>query len=371
MPNSSFMDGTSRQVLVGVVDTSEKHRVQVEQALTSFYRVASWADTGIAMTALRKTPPCAVVVDRGAGPQDALDFVREMRRDPVFTDVPVIFTSNGEDGGIRGLAATAGADAFLLKPYRRSALIGAITQQINRAVERKWDTLPTLQRSALVNTMDVFNSISDVIEKGEPIAYASVTQACGPLVEAVGMREYKGILNGVRDHDNVSYAHSLGMATLLLLFGYTIGLKGNDLSLLGSAGLLHDVGKMSIPHEVLNKPGSLTGEEFERMKSHVAVTVDYLRKCDDLPRNVLMIAEQHHERLDGSGYPSGLKGAELNELSRMAAIVDVFCALSDRRVYRPAMDAEDALHVMTEEMPGKLDMQLLSLFRDMLLDART
>jgi HD-GYP domain-containing protein (c-di-GMP phosphodiesterase class II) len=359
----------SRRELVTVVDTSESHRRQVEHALTSFYRIATFGNTNDALAAMTLAPPCAIVVDRGAGPLDAYEFISTLRRETDLAETPVIFISGSDDATTRKAAIACGASSFLSKPYRRSMLIRAISQQINKAVEKRWDKLPTLQRDALVGTMEIFNSVSDVIESGEPIAYSKVTDACGPLVEAVGTGEFRVILNEVRGHDNFSYAHSLGVATLLLLFGYTIGLKGDELSLLGSGGLLHDVGKMSIPYDVLNKVGTLSKDEHEMMKGHVTGTHDYLSKCLDLPRNILLIGDQHHERLDGTGYPKGLKGTELNELARMSAIVDVFCALSDRRPYKPALEAEQALHVMTEQMPGKLDMQLLSLFREMLLDS--
>jgi len=359
----------SRRELVAVIDSSESHRRQVEHALMSFYRVASYGDTGEVMAAMHKFPPCAIVVDKGAGPLDALEFIKSLRRHPLFLDVPVVFISATDDPATRKAAMESGANSFLAKPYRRSMLIRAISQQINKAVERRWEKLPTLQRDALIGTMDIFNSVSDVIESGEPIAYSKVTDACGPLVEAVGTGDFKVILSEVRGHDNFSYAHSLGVATLLLLFGYTIGLKGEELSLLGSGGLLHDVGKMSIPYEVLNKVGALSKDEQDLMKGHVTGTHDYLEKCLDLPRNILLIGSQHHERLDGSGYPKGLKGGELNELARMSSIVDVFCALSDRRPYKTAMAAEQALHVMINDMTGRLDQQLLLLFREMLLDS--
>ena len=365
---SAAEKAASRKVLVAVIDASDGHRRQVAQALTSFYRVITFANSNEAIAVLRDMPPCAVLVDQTAPPLGGADFVRMLRRENLLSDIPVILTHHADEASVQAEAEECGANAFLSKPYRRSSLIRVISQQINKNVERKWEVLPSLQRKALVSTMDVFNSISDVIEKGDPIAYATVMDACGPLVEAVGMREYKDILNGVRDHDNYSYAHSLGTATLLLLFGHTIGLKEPDLSLLGSGGLLHDVGKMLIPYEVLNKPSSLASGEFEVMKSHVPLTLQYLGKCPDIPKNLVVIAAQHHERLDGSGYPLGLKGPALNELARMAAIVDVFCALSERRVYRPPTDAEHALHIMTEELATKLDQKLLALFREMLLD---
>ena len=88
-----------------------------------------------------------------------------------------------------------------------------------------------------------------------------------------------------------------------------------------------------------------------------------------IPKPVIIIAAQHHEKLDGSGYPHGLKGDDLNDLARMASIVDVLSALTDRRVYKPPMPAEKALSIMTDEMGHHLDQHFLSMFKAMLLDA--
>ena len=105
------------------------------------------------------------------------------------------------------------------------------------------------------------------------------------------------------------------------------------------------------------------------MKSHVPETVKFLCSNKDIPKAVLDIASQHHEKINGTGYPNGLKGSELNELARMASIVDVFSALTDRRVYKPPMEPEKAIKIMTEEMTTHLDQNFLRLFQAMLLDA--
>ena len=172
----------------------------------------------------------------------------------------------------------------------------------------------------------------------------------------------------MRNHDNYSYVHSLRVATFLGLFGNVLGIKGDDLTTLTTGGLLHDIGKMSIPPEVLNKPGKLTDDEFAVMKSHVTFTIEHLEGSSDIPRGVGIIASQHHEKLDGTGYPFGLKGGELNQLARMASIIDIFSAITDRRVYKDPVPPERALEIMSN-MKDQLDQPLLSVFREMLLDA--
>ncbi len=174
----------------------------------------------------------------------------------------------------------------------------------------------------------------------------------------------------MRQHDNYSYVHSLRVATFLTVFGQAIGLTGDDLLVLASGGLVHDIGKTSIPLDVLNKPGRLEPAEWAVMRSHVDRTLALLqRQPQPPPHGVLVIAAQHHEKLDGSGYPRGLRGPALNDLARMASIVDVFGALTDRRVYKPPMAPEQALDLMAGGMAAGLDQSLLVRFRGMLLDA--
>ena len=91
---------------------------------------------------------------------------------------------------------------------------------------------------------------------------------------------------------------------------------------------------------------------------------------DNLPSAVFIIAEQHHEKIDGTGYPNGLKGKDLNELARMAAVVDVFSALTDRRVYKEPMPVAKAMQIMTDEMTSHLDQKYVKMFRSILIDAK-
>jgi len=355
------------KALVAIVDGQKSRRSQVAAALSNFYQVVTYPDAHRALQALRVVQPSVLLVDDEVPPVGGLDFVQVLRRDNSLADLPVLLFLRADD---HGAGLQAGAQACLIKPYRRSILVQTISSLVNIGLQGKWEALPDPQRVALKGTIEVFNTISDDIANGEPIGFSTVSKACSPLVEAVNKKDFKAMMAGVKDHDNYSYAHSLRVATLLTLFGNTIGLSAEDQLLLASGGLLHDVGKMTIPHEVLNKPGRLSPDEWVVMRNHVPASIRYLRCCEDLPKPIMVIAEQHHEKLDGSGYPHGLAGSELNQLARMAAIVDVFSALTDRRVYKPPMDPEQALVIMTEQM-GKhhLDLYLLGMFREMLLDA--
>lgn len=358
----------ARKTLVCVIDGNPRHQAAIAEALISFYEVIRFGDGLEAIRVLEAQPPAAIVLDEQAPPTDGVALLAALKANPRLRDVPVVFTSTWKDSPNIRLALEHEASASLLKPFKRSLLIDTISKQVNQAIEAVWETVEPVQRSALKKTVSTFNHISDLVGSGEPLPYAEVKESCAPLVEAVKNDNYHDILKGVRGHDNYSYVHSLRVATFLSLFGHTIGIRGDDLGTLATGGLIHDIGKMEIPHAVLNKAGRLDDEEWTVMRSHVPKTLACLERTPGIPKGVMTIAAQHHEKLDGTGYPNGLQGREMNELARMASIVDIFGALTDRRVYKPPMAPEEALKIMAG-MTREVDQHLLAMFRSMLLDA--
>jgi len=359
---------TSGRNYLYAVSYSDQYLTQIEQAAHSFYRTRTFKDPFELLDLLRKQVPSALVVDARLEGMSGIDMISKVRAFLGSDRLPIVYTVQGNR-----LDQISAANGFpgvkpLEKPYRRTELLHAISSQVNSTVEAEWDNIEPVQQAALKNTLASFNSIADMISEGEPVVYENIATSCEPLIQAVQNQNYKEMLKGVRGHDNYSYVHSMRVATLLSLFGAAIGIKGDEHMILTAGGLLHDVGKMSIPHEVLNKAGKLDDSEFFVMKSHVTHTVEFLEMTQTLPKGVMIIAGQHHEKLDGSGYPDGLKGKELNQLARMAAIIDVFSALTDRRVYKPPMEPEKAFSIMGN-MEGHLDQPLMMVFKEMLLDS--
>jgi putative nucleotidyltransferase with HDIG domain len=342
------------------------HRKEVMDALLSFYNILEFDNADLISKALDTIEPGIIILDEDTPPRDGYETARQLHSNPKTKHIPVVLLLSSDTAA---KAATAQGHACLVKPYLRSALIKTISGLLNASVEHQWDTLAPVQAKALKGTVEVFNTIADSIASGAPIAYDTVGDACAPLIEAVNSDNFIGIMRGVKNHDNYTYAHSMRVATMLTLFGHAINLPVDEQKILATGGLLHDVGKMSIPHNILNKPGKLNEDEFGVMKSHVKETVRQLELSSQIPKGIITIAGQHHEKLDGTGYPYGLEAGKLNDLARMAAIVDIFSALTDRRVYKPAMSAESAIAIMTDEMARHIDINLLRLFRERFLDA--
>jgi len=353
--------------LVYAVGGSHSQKQELAQNLKTLFSGKLFDSEFNFMTGLSSETPAAVIIDEVLPPKGGAGLIAKLRKFTKSSSIPAVFTADGKHAEIIA-EATSYKNVYLVeRPFDRSTLLTALSNAINGAEEAKWDDIEPTQQAALKNTLSSFNSIADLIQEGKPIPYDDVRNSCTPLVEAVQNNNYKEILSGVSGHDNYTYVHSLRVATFLSLFGNVLGIKGDDLMTLSTGGLLHDVGKMHIPHEVLNKPGKLSEEEFAIMKSHVNCTVDFLEESE-LPKGVLIVAGQHHEKLDGTGYPHGIEGRKLNELARMASIIDIFSAITDRRVYKEPVPPEQALKIMTN-MKDQLDQKFLSVFREMLLDA--
>jgi HD-GYP domain-containing protein (c-di-GMP phosphodiesterase class II) len=150
----------------------------------------------------------------------------------------------------------------------------------------------------------------------------------------------------LREQDIATYGHGLQVSVYLTSFGRHLGFPKLQLSQLAQIGLLLDIGKIKLPKELLEKQGRLTPEEFEEAKGHVELGLQILSQSD-ISREILEAIAQHHERMNGSGYPKGLVGNEIGVFGRMAGIVDCFAALTNHRPYAAASSSYEALRSIT------------------------
>lgn len=164
--------------------------------------------------------------------------------------------------------------------------------------------------------------------------------------------ESKSIYTAVHSHGVTATAEALGRLS---------GLSPEEVSMMSIAGYLHDVGKFAIPLEILEKQGELNREEFLLMKSHAFYTYEVLSEIKGF-ETIRDWSALHHERLDGSGYPFGLKGEELSRGARIMAIADIFSALREKRPYRQVMDKKSITKILSQQASeGKLDEEIVSL----------
>ena len=163
-----------------------------------------------------------------------------------------------------------------------------------------------------------------------------------------------------RDDDTAS--HSLNVTKYAMLLGRQLGLTEEEMRILGQGAMLHDLGKIGIPDEILKKPGHLDAFEFERIKEHPKLTSEILAPLET-SNHYSSIARSHHERWDGKGYPDGLNGEDIPLLARIVAIADAWDAMTSNRVYRAGMDEQAALVILEKEKDwGQWDPYLLEEF---------
>lgn len=153
-------------------------------------------------------------------------------------------------------------------------------------------------------------------------------------------------LNQLKNKDEYTALHSLRVCVLALAFGRHLDLSDVELNVLGLGALLHDVGKMKVPNDIINKPGKLTDEEFSLMKSHVPHGVAILEATHGIPSVAIDVARYHHERYAGGGYAIGAKGEQIGLFGTIGAIVDCYDAITSDRSYHTGMSAHDALKKM-------------------------
>ncbi|MGZ8174142.1 HD-GYP domain-containing protein [Methylobacter sp.] len=166
----------------------------------------------------------------------------------------------------------------------------------------------------------------------------------------------------IKNKDDYTFLHSVSVGALLISFSHALDFKHDVIKQLGVGGMLHDIGKTKVPNEILNKPGALTEEEFVIMKSHVVHGCSILRKSPGIAQVSFDVASQHHERFDGSGYPLGLKNSEMSVYGQMAAIVDVYDAITADRCYHKGMEPTVAIRKMFEWSKFHFNPKLLRIF---------
>lgn len=171
-----------------------------------------------------------------------------------------------------------------------------------------------------------------------------------------------GCLGRIREKDNYLLEHSVNLSVLMSVFGQYRELSPDIMHQTVVGALLHDLGKILTPDEVLHKPGRLAPEEFEVMKLHAQHSRDILSATEGIGELTVITAAQHHERMDGTGYPEGLKGEQISVYGRMVAIADVYDAITANRVYHRGMTPTQGLKKLLEWSGNHLDPALVKQF---------
>ena len=276
-----------------------------------------------------------------------------------------------EDVRLKVVATHGFADGIQTLPCPDGMLLRRIWQLVDREVEQRWDRLPALQRAVVGATRGLLGEAMGVVRGGGELAAQSAQLAGSQVVDTLCARLMGDVLNSLRAHHDYTFAHSFRVATHLATFALATGMRRADAELLAQAGLLHDIGKTAIPVAILDKPGPLDSSEWPVVQRHPEIAAEVLGRTPTLPGHLIRIALRHHERLDGSGYPHGLAGAEIDEPSLLCAIADVHTALTDRRAYRNPLGDAAAFERMRTLVGRHFEPSLFARYEQVMRDSST
>lgn len=177
--------------------------------------------------------------------------------------------------------------------------------------------------------------------------------------------EYLMNMMEIKGYDNYTYSHCLNVSVLSIMLASEMSVSRNRLDDIALCALMHDIGKIDVPIEIIDKKGPVTDSEFSIIKTHPEKGVERLRKCYNVSREVLLGIQSHHEKVDGTGYPYGYKGTHIPIFGRILAVADVYDALTSHRSYRKAWLPNDAIEYIVAGSDAHFDQEIVQLFMHM------
>ena len=337
-------------------------KVLREVGFDTFTEIVDPRDT---IAAMRKSPPDIVLLDVMMPHISGLEILEAIRSTPHLSSIPVLILTASSDRATKLEALQLGATDFLSKPVDRAELVPRIhnTLTIKLLLDHAYDHAAVLEHEVRKRTQEVVTSRLEVVH-------------C--------------LARAAEFHDDVTGKHVVRVGRYAGLIGQQMGLNFEQLHLLELAAQLHDVGKIAIPADTLNKPGKLNASEYSLVQEHCELGLQMMGEIDqqhweiyrqhpalggqilDTTQSPLMqlasrIAVTHHEHFDGTGYPNGLSGDEIPLEGRITAVADVFDALSCKRPYKEAYPVDKCFEIIDSKRGSQFDPNVV----DALIEVKT
>lgn len=342
------MDDQEKPVILLVDDTETNIDVLLD-ILSDFYEVSVALDGESALEIALEDQPDIILLDVMMPGMDGYEVCRRLKRQKETAEIPIVFVTARNEVADEAKGFDLGAVDYITKPVSPAIVKARVKTHVQLKMAQKaiQNQNHVLEERVQQRTVELRETQLDIIRK---------------LCRAAEFR------------DNETGLHVIRMSHYSRIIGVAHGMKDADATLLLNASPMHDVGKIGIPDHVLLKPGKLTKEEFDVIKTHPEIGTQII---GDDPSPLLQMAYQiaytHHEKWNGRGYPQGLKGADIPLVGRISAIADVFDALTTKRPYKEAWPTEKAIDLIQKERGEHFDPDLVQAFMkstDAILDVK-
>ncbi len=336
------MNAVDSNYILAVDDTPASLRLLTDILHGEGYTVRSAINGELALRAAVAQAPQLILLDISMPDMDGFEVCRRIKQESQLRDVPIIFVSALSDTQDKLKGFEFGGVDYVTKPYQREELLARVRTHLE------------LRR--------LRNHLEDVVEQRTRSLKESEARLKQSLFETVAV-----ISAMVELRDPYTAGHQRNVARIAVAIANELKLPEAQIEGLKLACIVHDVGKINIPAEILSRPGQLSKAEFELIKQHPVSGYEILKGID-FPWPIAQVVLQHHERIDGSGYPEGLHESDILLEARIMAVADVIEAMASHRPYRPGLGVEAALSEIEEKSGKQFDPVIaetaLRLFRE-------
>lgn len=321
--------------ILAVDDTPASLKLLSDLLTQEGYQVRAAVSGKLALNAAIKNPPELVLLDICMPEMDGFEVCRQLKANPQTHDIPVIFVSAISETVEKVQGFELGAVDFVTKPFQREELLARVRThlEVDRLRNHLEEMVAERTRELRENLLDFVTAIAATIEVRDPY----------------------------------TAGHQRRVANLATAIAGELRLSEDQIEGLKLAGVVHDIGKIRVPAEILSKPGRLDDLEYNLIKRHSLTGYEILKSIH-FPWPIAQIVLQHHERLDGSGYPYGLKDEDILLEAKILAVADVVESMVSHRPYRPGLGMDAALEEITRHRAVLYDPEVvdacLKLFRD-------
>jgi len=320
-----------------IVDDSDTSLLLAKEALKEHYRVLTMSSAARLFKLMEKFIPDLILLDIEMPEMDGFETLQKLKSNNFYKDVPVIFLTNYREDSIESFGFELGVVDFISKPFSTPVLINRIKMQldIDTLIHERTERIRRLQDG-------IMTVLANVIEERDRDTEGHNDRTAAFIKILIDAMTERGV--------------------------YADEMKGWNMEKVILSSRLHDMGKIRIMDTILNKPGKLDEDEYERMKAHAEEGVKIIERMieqtgdEELLSNAKLFAEYHHERWDGKGYPYGLKGTDIPLHGRIMAFVDAYDALITKRPYKNALTDEEVAKIISEESGKQFDPEIVKVF---------